>query len=166
VPLLFSSCTRSLTITKEYRLTNFQIESFTFDVWSYGNWVSSKSGNLITESYEPPYTILLAIRKKDNSWDGITILSSIVTHAENNLDILHKLAKRTDAIKEHRASAFKEPYAVFNFSDAIEFNGDFILNIKFIEAGNNNKVFKHSLKIQYSEEHKKSFTFWDALMGV
>jgi hypothetical protein len=164
--LIFSGCTRSLTIYKGYHVENYQISFFTFDVWSYGNWKTSKTKSLWTHSFEPPYKLLLAIRSKEAGWSKIEMLSAKIIHGGTELDIMPTLSTNIEIIEKRDAAAIKEPYAVFHFKDAIQFNESFVLECEFKAIGLNGQVYKQRIEIPYSENRQKGFVFWDNAMGV
>lgn len=163
---LNSGCTRSLKIAKEYRLTDYQTDLITFDTWSYGEWVSSKKMMLLTHSYEPPYKLLLAIRPTDKNWQEIEMLKATISHNGETLDAIPTLIETIAVIEQRPAAAIKEPYAVFHFDNAVEFNEDLILDIEFVETKNRNNVYRQLLHVPYSENKKKGWAFIDNMMSI
>jgi len=69
-------------------------------------------------------------------------------------------------IEKRQTSTINEPYAVLQFENAIKFNGKFSLHLEFKERIKNTDSFKVTLQIPYTENRKKGFLFWDALMGI
>jgi len=163
--LLAIGCTRSLTIKKEFRLIDHSQDSFTYDVWSYGNWVITKSLLLETRSCEQPYSLLLAIRPNNKDWQKIELLKAIIVHEGKIYDILLTLSDCIESIEFRPSARIKEPYAVFLFKDAISYKGDLSLEIKFRKVSSD-QVYQCTLKIPYIEERKRGLLFIDRMMSV
>ena len=94
------------------------------------------------------------------------MLKATVIHDYTSLDIMTMLTEHIDTVKQRPTAAIEEPYAVFQFSDAIEFNEPFVLEFEFQEAGNSNIHYKQSIEVPYAEERTKGFLFWDHLMSI
>ena len=164
--LVCNGCERSLTITKQYNLKNYHISDFTFDIWSYGNWIAKESSNQCINSYEPPYTLLLAIRTNKQGWKKIKVVSAYIIYKDVVTDIMPTLQNDIDYIKKRPTSAIEEPYSVFQFENAIKFNGQFSIHIELKEQIKNTDSLKFALQVPYTENSQKGFLFWDALMGI
>ena len=164
--LVCNGCKRSLTITKQYNLKNYHISNFTFDIWSYGNWIAKESSHQFINSYEPPYTLLLAIRTNKQGWKKIKVVSAYIIYKDVVSDLMPTLQNDIDYIKKRPTSTIEEPYAVFQFENAIKFNGQFSIHIELKEQIKNTDSLKFTLQVPYTENSQKGFLFWDALMGI
>src|SRR5213592_4605383 len=90
-------CTQYVVIERGFRLRNFQSGHFTYDVWSYGNWKTRRDGVLTVETYEPPYTVLLAIRADDPRTATVEIIqAALLDNDGSRRSVITTLRDRVD----------------------------------------------------------------------
>jgi len=155
---------KSLTIEKGYETHNFKRDSLVYNLWSYGNWREHWEGRLHISTYDPPYTLVLAISDSTNEIRSIKILEAKLCKSGICQEIGSRLDSKIENVMKRDAAPIQSPYAAFAFKDAIPIAEDYDLFIEFSD----NKGRKHqtAIKIVPFEKKKEGIYICDVLMGV
>lgn len=160
--------TRSLQIDRGLKLDSYVAGDFTYDVWSYGNWVASQQGGIHVSTFSAPYTLVLAIQPDDSDVDSIEILAASITDESGNQNsVLDRINKTNDDVESRSGAAIQAPYAVFTFKSLLDSNDTITLEIEFrTNASENSDTIRQSLEIPGFESKTRSFTFWDVMSSA
>ncbi len=160
--------TRSLQINRGLKLDSYVSDSFTFDVWSYGDWIDSTNSGVHVSTNAPPYTLVLAIQPDDQNIDSIEILAAlIVDKLGNKASVLEKLEQPIADVKLRATAAIKSPYAAFMFDSLLDSNESTALEIEFrTNPSDGSQTIHQTLEIQGFEQKTRSFVFWDVMSSV
>lgn len=159
---------RSLTIERGFALHAHRASGCVFDVWSYGQWTSDRRDRVAVNSSGPPFDLVLAIRPDHRPFDSVEILAAAIsTPGGRRVEIINRLANRTDTVTLRPAAAIATPYAAFRFDDAIGSHGPFTLHLEIrTSTGGHGETSTHSLSIPPFEKRTHGFVLWDVMMGV
>ena len=165
---LFLYCTRSESRERGLRLQNFRADRYTFDVWTYGDWVTSHNGTLTIQTYEPPYELLLAIRSDDPSPATVEVLqASLIAANGDQTSVLSTIRDRVDAIRLRQTAAIQQPYAVFRFHELLKSHETITLEVQFrVTREQSAETVTRRLTIPGFEKIRRGNTILDALMSV
>jgi hypothetical protein len=157
-------------ISKErgFRLTNYRDASLTWNAWSYGKWKTTRNGPVTIDTYEPPYTLLVAITPQDSASATVEILNaSIVQRDGNRTPIDSTLASPLDDVILRPHALVRQPYAVFRFDDLLPAHETVTLEVVLrIRAPQRDETLTQRITIPAYETERHSFTFVEALMGI
>ncbi len=159
---------RSQTIERGLKRDPYKSGDFTFSAWSYGEWVESRQSGVHVSTYEPPYTVIVAISPEQDKAQRIEILSATVTDRDGKTrSILDILNHRFDRVEMMNHSSITSPYAAFTFETAFDSNSDAILTLSFrVISDSHAEDHTQSLELTGFENSSRSFTFLDEMSGI
>lgn len=160
--------TRYTSKERGVRLSAYRTEQFTYDVWSHGHWMSSKTGTSTVSIHEGPYTVLLAISPKEPEALTITILNAwVIDDSGDATSVFNTLVDQTDTVKRRPNAAISGPYAVFRFDRMLSSHETRTLKIEFEISGLAGvESTTQTLTLHGYETVRRSFTFWETMMSV
>ena len=165
--LCMSGCLPASKIRKGYRLNNFQTESFFYDLWTYGRWIIEKKDDTVIDSYDVPFTLVVAVRPKDTRINTLRLADAVIFNNNHSFSLLPSLANNESAIQYRSFTRFnrmiKEPHAMFVFDRAITFHESFNLKLTFQED-TTEKVYYEIIEVSPYEEKSQKWKNSDVNM--
>jgi hypothetical protein len=172
ISLLVIGCflvmTRSQKIKRGVTIDPLKSGNFTYEAWSYGNWVESKRWGARIYTYAPPYTLVIAIQPHQQNVEEIELISAkIFSEAGTPYSILSRVRSGVDEVEPRPSSGITLPYAAFAFEFALDSTENTKIELSFrISSDPDDTVFTQTLEVRGFETKTRSFTFLEAISGI
>ncbi len=169
--LLIGGClylNRSVSIERGLQLRSHTAGDFTYDAWSYGQWVTTRERGAFVATFSPPYDLIIAIRPHNGQIESIEIVTATVIESDGTrISILDKFDAVADDVERRPGAVITLPYAAFRVNELRDSIDPFTLEIEFKSSpSNDNSTIKQDLEIRGYEDVEYSFLFWDIISGV